>query len=78
MTTALQLLSALPDATPAAVLAARQAAGLDQAGAAALVGLGSGARWSEYERGTRNIDPARWAVYLLATGQHPKARAAAR
>lgn len=70
----LPILAGLPVPTPAAVLAARRAAGLDQAEAAALVGLGASARWSEYERGVRSIDPARWALYLLATGQHPRAR----
>lgn len=70
----LQLLDGLPSATPEAVLAARLAAGLGQPEAAALVGLGAGARWSEYERGTRNMDAARWSLFLLATGQHPRAR----
>lgn len=72
---ALPLLAHLPDPTPAAVLAARQCAGLNQAAAAALVGLGSHVRWSEYERGARTIDAARWALFLLATGQHPRAAA---
>lgn len=76
--TPLRLLSSLPEPTPAAVLAARTAAGLDQPGAAALAGLGSGTRWSEYERGVRSIDAARWALFLLATGQHPAASASPR
>lgn len=65
------LLHELPEATPEAVLAARQSAGLSQAQAAELVGLGDKARWSEYERGARAPDAARWALFLLATGQHP-------
>lgn len=39
--------------------------------AAELVGLGDKARWAEYERGARSPDAARWALFLLATGQHP-------
>lgn len=70
----LQLLDGLPSPTPDAVQAARLAVGLGQPEAAALAGLGAGARWSEYERGTRNMDAARWALFLLATGQHPRAR----
>ena len=65
------LLSGLPLATPAAVRAAR--GDRSHAQAAELVGLGDRARWAEYERGVRTIDTARWALYLLATGQHPGA-----
>jgi hypothetical protein len=72
----LQLLDGLTPPTPDAIQAARVAAGMGQPEAAALVGLGSGQRWSEYERGARNIDAARWALFLLATGQHPRARLA--
>lgn len=72
----LQLLDGLPPATPDAILCARMAAGLGQPEAAALAGLGAAVRWSEYERGARNIDAARWALFLLATGQHPRARLA--
>lgn len=57
--------------TPEKVFQARQAAGLSQAQAAALVHLGSPVRWSEYERGTRTIDAARWELFLLLTDQHP-------
>lgn len=58
--------------TPTEILKARQAAGLSQSAAAALVHLSSGLRWSEYERGVRNIDPARWELFLLLTCQHPR------
>lgn len=58
--------------TPAEILQARTAAGLSQSSAATLVHLSSGLRWSEYERGVRNIDPARWELFLLLTGQHPR------
>jgi hypothetical protein len=72
---ALELLDGLPDPSPQAVLSARLAAGHSQAHAAALVGLGGAKRWCEYERGQRAPDPARWALYLLATDQHPAMRA---
>jgi len=72
----IDLLASLPDPAAAAVRAARETAGLSQAQAAALVGLGLASRWSEYERGVRSIDAARWALFLLAVGQHPNARAA--
>lgn len=65
----------LSEPTPGEIIAARQRAGHTQAQAAALVGLGSNMRWSEYERGARVPDPARWAIYLLSTGQHPSAGA---
>lgn len=70
------LITALPSPTLEAVRAARDAAGLSQAQAAELVGLGSKARWSEYERGVTGIDAARWAIFLLSTGQHPSVRVA--
>lgn len=69
--------------SPANVRAARLAAGQTQAEAAALVGLGGGIRWAEYERdsesqSSRRIDPARWQLYLLMTDQHPDYRLARR
>lgn len=57
-------------ASPEAVRAHRQRAGLSQAAAAKLVFLGDKARWSEYERGVGAIDAARWELFLLLTGQH--------
>ncbi len=54
------------------VLSARLAAGLTQAQAAELVHLGSYVRWLEYERGTRAIDVARWELFMLLSGQHPR------
>lgn len=56
---------------PAGIRAAREAAGLTLAAASALVGLGHHARWAEYESGRKRPDAARWALFLLATGQHP-------
>lgn len=64
--------------SPEQISAARQAAGLSQAQAAELVGLGDKTRWSEYERGGRVPDAARWALFLLATGQHPQLVVSAR
>ena len=66
----IDLLSDLPVPTPEAVRAHRGE--LTQAEAAQACGLASALRWSEYERGVRSIDLARWAVFLLATGQHPR------
>ena len=78
MTAAIDPLAGLAPATPAAVKLARLAAGHSQARAAALVGLGHVMRWSDIERGVHKIDAARWALYLLATGQHPTLRLAPR
>lgn len=75
---ALEALQGIPAATPKAVTVARKSAGLTQAQAAELVGLGDKARWAEYERGARAPDAPRWALFLLATGQHPKFRLTAR
>jgi DNA-binding transcriptional regulator YiaG len=75
---ALQLLAPLEEPTPGDVVSARERACLSQAEAAHLVGLGAAVRWSEYERGARVPDPARWALFLLATGQHPHAVATPR
>jgi hypothetical protein len=59
-----------PLPTPANIRAARTAVDLTQAEAAELVYLGSAVRWSEYERGAQGIDPARWELFLIKTGQH--------
>lgn len=66
------LLLGLPTPTPEALRAAR--GDLTQVAAAAACGLSSALRWSEYERGVRTIELSRWAVFLLATGQHPGGR----
>jgi Helix-turn-helix domain len=62
----------LANPPPEMIRAAREAAGLRQQEAAELVQVGSFQRWSEYERGVRAIDPGRWALFLLLTGQHPR------
>ena len=72
------LLIDLPDPTPGNVKALRAAAGLTQRQAAELVGLGDHMRWSEFERGVTVIGAERWALFLLATDQHPRLRIAVR
>lgn len=54
--------------TPENLHALRVEAELTQAQAAALVHLGDKTRWSEYERGARAIDPARWELFLIKVG----------
>ena len=51
---------------------ARLAAGHTQGEAAAAVYLGDKVRWTEYESDSRNMDAARWELYLIKTGQHPE------
>lgn len=68
----------LPAPTPAEVRAARAAAEHTQEQTAAAMGYRSKMRVSEIERGVADCDPARWALYLLATGQHPTHRAVAK
>ncbi len=57
--------------TPDQLRTARRAAGMTQAQAAALVHLTAGSRWAEYEQGKRNIDLARWELFLLKAGVSP-------
>lgn len=59
--------------TPDAILAARKAAGLSQAQAAAIVHRPSYRTWQEWERGRAKMPPDAWELFLLKTGQHPKA-----
>lgn len=59
-----------PAPTPEGVAAIRERTGLTQAGAAELVYLTRLETWSEYERGVRPIEPARWELFLIKTGQH--------
>jgi DNA-binding transcriptional regulator YiaG len=58
------------DATPAAIRAARLAAGLTQTQAGALCHRSLRA-WQDAEAGTRNLDAAAWELFLLRVGQHP-------
>jgi len=62
----------LRDLDAGKVLAARERAGISQAQAAHAVHLGSRPRWAEYELGKHSIDPARFELFLLITGQHPE------
>ena len=64
----------MPDAVrspkPAAIRAARLAAGLTQTQAGALCHRSLRA-WQDAEAGLRALDPAAWELFLLRTGQHP-------
>jgi transcriptional regulator with XRE-family HTH domain len=64
--------SGAPPPSKEDVIAARRASGLTQEEAAKLVHLKSYTRWSEYERGDRNIDAARFELFKIKTGQHPE------
>lgn len=57
------------DASPAAIRAARNAAGLTQTEAGALCHR-SLRCWQDAEHGLRNLDKAAWELFLLRTGQH--------
>jgi DNA-binding XRE family transcriptional regulator len=57
--------------TPEEVRAARIQADLTQAEAAACAGLANRPRWAEYEAGKFKMEPTRWAMFLLITGQYP-------
>lgn len=59
----------------AEIRATRNLANLTRVEAAALVHLGHPVRWAEYETGMRNIDIARWELFLLKTDQHPDLKA---
>jgi DNA-binding transcriptional regulator YiaG len=61
----------LVNITPEMIRQARDTSGLTQPEAAELVKLSAFQRWSEHERGVTPIDPARWELFLLLTGQHP-------
>jgi len=52
------------------VYEARRAANLTQEAAAGLALLGSGQRWSEYERGERNMEASRFELFQIKAGQH--------
>ena len=75
---AADLTAELPDPTPELVLAARKTAGHSQHQAAMLAGFGHGQRWYEIESGRVPMDRMRWAMYLLAIGEHPSFRAVKR
>ena len=67
----LDLLAGLPSPTPETIKAAREAAGHSQEAAAHLVGLAGRLSWWRVETGKAVLAPHLWALYLLATGQHP-------
>ena len=72
------ILASLPEPTPAAILAARESAGLSQAQCAALAGLADRRAWWRVEAGERALHPAAWAVFLLSAGLHPAQRVTTR
>ena len=53
--------------TPAEILAARTAAGLTQQEAAAVVHRTERKRWSEWERGERQMQTDTWELFLIKT-----------
>jgi putative transcriptional regulator len=59
--------------SPATIRAAREAAGLSQTDAAALIHCGLRA-WQEWEAGARRMHPAFWELWLMKaerfTGEH--------
>lgn len=59
-----------PVPAAADIIARRTQTGLTQAEAAQLVYLSRLETWSEYERGVRPIECARWELFLIKTGQH--------
>lgn len=64
--------SVLSEPSPADIRRAR--GDLTQADAAAMAGLASPVRWTEYESGTRRPHWALWELFLLVTDQHPTRR----
>ena len=64
--------------TPEAIVAARKAAGLTQAEAAAIVHRPSYRTWQDWERGRAKMPLDAWELFLVKTGQRPKAMMFAR
>lgn len=60
----------LLEATPANLRTLRTEAGLSQNALAELVYLSGFARISDWERGKRPIDPARWELLLVKLDKH--------
>lgn len=59
-----------PDSpTPAAILAAREAASLTQAGAAALV-HSTLRTWQDWEAGKARMHAGLWELFCIKTGRH--------
>lgn len=66
--------NSLAKPTAQALRDARQAAGLSQTQAAALL-YRSLRNWQQWELGERRIDPALWELFLLKTGQAKRSAA---
>lgn len=60
------------------IRAARVAAGLTQSEAAAVVHRPSYRTWQDWERGQARMPLDAWELFLLKTGQHPRAQLAPR
>ena len=69
-----ELVTLLPAPTPTEIRAARAATGQSQTEAAAIVGHSRWQTWSDWEGGVKPMPALTWTWYLLATGQHPRAR----
>jgi DNA-binding transcriptional regulator YiaG len=59
--------ASLASPAPNEIRAAREAAGLSQSKAAAVVGSKSYQRWYEWETGRRNMPIAKFELFLLKT-----------
>jgi len=59
--------------TPDDIMGMRHNAKLTQQQAADLIGY-SRRGWQDAENGKNKLHPAAWALFLLATGQHPSHR----
>lgn len=67
-------MSDIPSPTPANVRSARERAGHTQTEASRVVHFSHYQRWTDAERddGPGLRDLAKWELYLIVTGQHPK------
>ena len=70
----LALAALLPEPIGSEIRAARKRAGQSQHVAAAIIGCNRYATWSDYERGVVPMPALAWTMYMLAVGQHPRAR----